>query len=79
MAMAHHTMECFGLEMRRRAKLLTFSAFIHIMCIIALDGWPIVVDSKNLCGCRSTTRVVNTCTFVDFLEDILYLLLSAAF
>jgi len=66
-------MECLGLEVGQGAKLLALSSFLYIVCAIALDGQPIVASLEDLCDHRPPARVVSTCSFVDLLEDILFL------
>lgn len=72
----HHVVKCFGLEMGQEAKLLTLSAFIHI---VTLDGRPVVPDSDYLRDHHPSACVICASTFMDFLEDVLCLLLVMHF
>ena len=58
------------------AELLTLSAFLHILCTMVLNGWPIVASLEDFGGHRSSAQMIPTCSLIDFSEDILCLLLS---
>jgi len=75
----YHTMECFGLKMGKRVELQAFGAFLHIVCTVALDGWPVIFESEYFGGYCSPSRVVSKRSFMDFSDDIVCLLFGDAF
>lgn len=49
----YNTIECLGLKIGQGIELLALGAFLHIICTVALNGQPVVPNSKHLGGHRS--------------------------
>jgi len=72
----HDVVECLGFEMGQGIVLLAFDAFLHILYIVALDGWPEISVPECLCSRGPYARMTSTNSIVDLLEDVSCLFLG---
>ena len=75
----HQVVLCLWLKVGQGTIILILGAFLHVFCVISLDGRPIVADPEDLGGHHLCARVISTCPLMDLSKNILCFLLHDAF